>query len=123
MPITVRTSRCPPGKRRLPLLAAAADGPAGSLPTSQAGLQLSRPGVLLTAFGADPEGNAGTLLRVWDQSGVSGPLTVTLPAGLKATVAIPVNLRGEKTRSTVNLQNGTLTFELGSYAPASYILK
>ena len=78
---------------RLPLLAAVADGPAGKLPASQTGLALSRRGVLVTAFGADPDGvNQGTLLRVWNQSGDSGPLHVRLPAGLKAERALPVNL-------------------------------
>ena len=56
---------------------------------------LSRRGVLVTAYGDDPEGNPGTLLRVWEQSGLSGNLVVTLPHGLKATRATPVNLRGE----------------------------
>ena len=53
---------------RLPLLVATAKGPAGTLPVSQTGLSLSRPGVLVTAFGDDPDGNPGTLLRVWEQS-------------------------------------------------------
>ncbi len=79
---------------RTPLLAAAADGPAGKLPLSQSGLTLSRRGVLLTALGTDPDGGEGTLLRLWDQSGTSGPLVVTLPAGMKVTEAVPVNLRG-----------------------------
>ena len=114
----------PAWEARLPLLAAAADGPEGSLPASQAGLELSRPGVLVTAFGADPDGmQTGTLLRVWEQSGVSGPLTVTLPAGLNATTAMPLNLRGEKLWPALDIRNGTMTFDLGIYAPASFILK
>ena len=52
---------------------------ASTLPVSQTGLTLSRPGVLVTAFGNDADGNPGTLLRVWDQSGRSGDLAVTLP--------------------------------------------
>jgi hypothetical protein len=113
----------PAWEARLPLLAAAADGPGGSLPTSQAGLQLSRQGILVTAFGADPDGaNHGTLLRVWEQSGVSGPLTVTLPPGQKAVTATQVNLRGEKTGEPMPIQGGKLTFNLGAYAPASFIL-
>ncbi len=106
------------------LLRGVAGGPEGPLPTSQTGLTLSRPGVLVTAFGADPDGmQTGTLLRVWEQSGVSGPLTVTLPVGLKATTATPLNLRGEKSGPAVDIPNGTITFDLGIYAPASFILK
>ena len=76
----------PSWEARLPLLAAVADGPAGKLPPTQAGLSVSRPGVLVTAFGPIPTAT-GTLLRVWEQSGVSGELVVTLPAGCKTTRA------------------------------------
>ena len=109
------------GLLSLPLLAAMADGPAGKLPKSRAGLSLSRAGTLVTAFGENPDGG-GTLLRVWEQSGAGGSLTVTLPAGFKATEAQPVNLRGEKTGLPIPLRNGKLTFALGGYAPASFIL-
>ena len=108
---------------RLPLLAAVADGAAGKLPTSQTGLSVSRPGVLVTAFGEDPDGNPGTLLRLWEQGGASGVLTVKLPAGLKVTKALPVNLRGEKTGTLIPLIDNQLTLNLAAYAPASYMLQ
>jgi hypothetical protein len=108
---------------RVPLLAAAGDGPAGKLPLSQSGLALSRRGVLLTALGADPDGGKGTLLRLWDQSGVSGPLAVTLPAGMKAVEAVPVNLRGETAGPPIAVSGGVLRLNLGAYAPASYLLR
>ena len=79
--------------------------------------------MLVTAFGADPDGNRGTLLRVWDQSGASGPLRVQLPAGLMATQALPVDLRGQRTDEPVNIAEGAFTFGLGGYAPASFILR
>ncbi len=113
----------PAWEARLPLLAAATEGPAGSLPADQAGLNVSRPGVLVTAFGADPDGvNKGTLLRVWDQSGASGELVVTLPAGFPATSATTVDLRGEKTGSPIPIKDGRLIFDLPAYSPASFIL-
>ena len=109
---------------RLPLLAAVADGPAGKLPATQTGLAMSRPGVLVTAFGADPDGvNKGTLLRVWEQSGAGGEITVTLPQGLAAKTAMPVNLRGEKTGEPIGVKDGQLTFNLKAYAPVSFILQ
>ena len=107
---------------RLPLLVATAKGPAGTLPVSQTGLTLSRPGVLVTAFGDDPDGNPGTLLRVWEQTGKSGDLVVTLPDGLKATQATPVNLRGERTGTSIPIKDGKLNFDLPAFAPASFIL-
>ena len=112
----------PSWEARIPLLAAFADGPGGKLPATASGLALSRRGVLLTAFGDNPDG-AGTLLRVWEQAGTSGDLTVTLPAGAKFTAATPVNLRGETTGSPLAIKEGKFTFSLGAYAPASFVLK
>ena len=43
----------------------------------------SRTGVLVAAFGPDPDGvNKGSLLRLWDQSGTTAEVAVTLPIGL-----------------------------------------
>jgi len=111
----------PSWEARLPLLASVADGPAGKLPKTRAGLSVSRPGTLVTAFGQNPDG-AGTVLRVWEQNGVTGSLTVTLPAGSKFTTATPVNLRGEKRGEPVKIKRGKLAFDLHAYAPASFIL-
>lgn len=105
---------------RIPLLAAVADGPAGGLPTEKAGLKVSRTGVLVTAFADSPDG-AGTLLRVWEQAGIGGELTIKLPSHFaKAT---PVNLRGEKTGTPVAVDNGSLSVDLQAYAPASFLLQ
>jgi hypothetical protein len=108
---------------RLPLLAATADGSPGTLPAIRTGLRLSRPGVLVTAFGIDPDDNPGTLLRVWDQSGVSGQLTVELPPDFPAVKAQPVNLRGEKTGLPIPVVSGKFTFDLKAFAPASFIIE
>jgi alpha-mannosidase len=110
----------PSWEARLPLLAAVADGPAGKLPKEQAGLSVSRPGVLVTAFGPNPDGQ-GTLLRAWDQTGVSGEVVVTLPARYKT--ATPVTLRGENAGEPVTLRGQKLAFRLPAYAPASYLLE
>lgn len=107
---------------RLPLLAASADGLAGPLQKACAGLALSRKGVLVTAFGADVDGNPGTLLRVWEQAGSTGELVVTLPRGMKASRATPVNLRGVKTGEPVKIKGSEFAFLLSAYAPASFVL-
>jgi alpha-mannosidase len=106
---------------RVPLLAVTADGPGGKLPPTQGGLSVSRPGVLVTAFGANPDGT-GTLLRVWEQAGVSGDLAVTLPTGAKFTTATPVNLRGEKVGEPMRIVDGKLALSIRGFAPASYVL-
>ncbi len=110
----------PSWEARTPLLAAEADGPAGNLPATQSGVSVSRPGVLVTAFGQNPDG-PGTVLRLWEQNGESKPVTVTLPG--KYTAAVPVNLRGEKSGAPMQIVNGKLTTPLGKYAPASFVLK
>jgi hypothetical protein len=108
---------------RLPLLAASANNKAGPLAASSIGLTLSRKGVLVTAFGNDPDGNPGTLLRVWEQAGNAGELLVTLPKGMNASKASPVTLRGVKTGNPIPINNGRFTLNLGAYAPASYVIE
>jgi hypothetical protein len=77
---------------------------------------------MVTALGEDPDGNSGTLLRLWEQGGTSGPLTVTLPPGLHAAKAQPVNLRGEKAGEPIPITDGKVILSLPAYAPASFIL-
>jgi hypothetical protein len=108
---------------RLPLLAAVADGPSGALPNVRSGLRLSRSGVLLTAFGTNPDGDAGTLLRIWDQSGASGRLDIELPPGFLAAKARPVDLRGEKIGEPIDIASGKFSIDLEAFAPASFILE
>jgi hypothetical protein len=94
----------------------------GNLPAQKKGLSISRPGALITAFGANPDGQ-GILLRVWEQTGKSGDLTVEFPEETKFTHAIPVNLRGEEIGDRIPIMDTRLTFKLGAYAPVSFILE
>jgi hypothetical protein len=112
----------PAMEARVPLAAARTIARPGKLPPTQAGITLSRKGTMVTAFGPNADGS-GTVLRVWEQGGTSGRLTVTLPAGAKFVSATPVNLRGEKRGGPIHVVKNTLTFELGDYAPASFILE
>jgi len=108
---------------RHPLVAARADGAGGILPAEQTGLAVSRPGATITAFGSDFCGRKGTLLRIWEQAGVSGVLTVTLPPEMKFVAATPVNLRGEKSGGPLAIERGTLKFNLNAFTPASFALE
>jgi len=103
-------------------LAAFADGKPGSLPVSQSGLSLSRPGVRVTAFCPDPD-QEGTVLRLWEQAGQGGPVKVQLPPGSKFTQALPVNLRGEKSGEAIPLVQGGFSLNLKAWEPASFQLK
>ena len=104
---------------RLPLLIGSAEGEAGKLKKTEQGLSLSRDGVLVTAFGENPDGE-GTILRLWEQAGNSGKCTVFLPEGMEASSVQPVNLRGEKQGKPIEVKNGEFSFYLKKYAPASF---
>ncbi len=112
----------PSMEARLPLMAARSTSRPGKLPPAQAGITLSRKGVMVTAFGHNPDGQ-GTLLRVWEQGGIAGDLAVTLPAGATFTTATPVNLRGEKVGEPMAIKGAVFSFALPAYAPASFILR
>jgi hypothetical protein len=112
----------PSWEARQPLLAAFAANADGKLPAEGAGLSLSRRGVLVTSFGPDPYGDE-TLVRFWEVAGDSGALTASLPAGINATRAVPVNLRGEPEGKPVKIVRGAFEFNLPAFAPASFVLE
>ena len=98
------------------------DGRAGSpLPTATSGVSVSRNGVRVTAFCPNPDGR-GTVLRVWEQAGKGGSLTVTLPTGMNVTEARPVNLRGERAGDPIAVKDGKFSFMLGAWSPKSFVL-
>jgi hypothetical protein len=107
---------------RSPLLAVAADGTPGKLPPAQRGLELSRKGVQVTAFGANPDGE-GTVLRLWELAGKSGSCQVRLPAGMNAKSVQPVNLRGVPEGKPLAIRNGAFTASLKAFAPASFVIQ
>ncbi|WAC09244.1 glycoside hydrolase family 38 N-terminal domain-containing protein [Dyadobacter pollutisoli] len=107
---------------RLPLLTGVADGVAGQLAAKQSGLSTSRAGALVTAFGENPDGK-GVVFRLWEQEGISGDMTVSLPAKSMFTKATPVNLRGEVMEKAISISNNKFSFFLGANAPASFVLE
>jgi len=112
----------PAMETQVPLRAACSKVKNGKLPVTRAGLDLSRKGIAVTAFGPNPDGD-GIVLRLWEQGGKSGNLEVTLPVGAKFTMATPVSLRGEKIGEPIPISEGKLSFDLHAYAPVSFILK
>lgn len=107
---------------RRPCLAAYAAGAGGVLPTAQAGLQLSRRDVLVTAFGPNPDG-PGTLLRLWEQAGADGACRVELPAGFPVARARPCDLRGRIGGKPIPIRDGTFEVFVKRFAPVSLILE
>lgn len=106
---------------RLPLLTGTAEGEAGQLQAAKSGIAVSRTGVLITAFGENPDGE-GTILRLWEQAGISGNCTVKLEEGNKAKAVVPIDLRGNTTGKKILIKNGAFSFNLGKYSPASFLL-
>jgi hypothetical protein len=112
-------------------LAGVSEAGPGKLPPVGPGLTLTRPGtagassrrgLLVTAFGRNPYGQ-GTLLRLWEQVGDSGLCRVQLPAGLKARVGQPCNLRGEPSGPAFPIsEQGSFDIPTRAMAPMSVIL-
>ena len=88
---------------------------------NQEGISLSRRGVRVTAFCPNPDGD-GIVLRVWEQAGVGGEITVSLPSGMAATEAQPVNLRGERAGNPIPVKDGKFSFELNAWSPKSFVI-
>ncbi|SMC78535.1 glycoside hydrolase family 38 N-terminal domain-containing protein [Pedobacter nyackensis] len=107
---------------RLPLLTGIAEGEAGKLSVKKNGISTSRLNVLVTAFGENPDGK-GIILRLWEQGGISGNMTVRLPTGSIYTKATPINLRGEVIGKPISVSNNKLTFFLNAFAPVSFVME
>lgn len=105
----------------VPLYAILESGEAGSLPPSQAGLSLSRKGILVTAFGPNPD-DGGIVLRLWEQAGRSGLCTIELPEGLDTESILPIDLRGRARGKAVPVQDRRVSVEVPAYAPASFLI-
>ncbi|TDW97180.1 glycoside hydrolase family 38 N-terminal domain-containing protein [Dinghuibacter silviterrae] len=108
---------------RYPLQVAVPENSTGQLPGEQSGVAVSRKGVLVTAFGEDPDGNPGTLLRLWEMTGVSGDIRITLPGYRHFTSATPINLRGEVAGKKIPIVNGQFTMGIKAFGPASFNLQ
>jgi hypothetical protein len=106
---------------RNPLLAAASNVAPGAMPASRRGLELSRKGILITAYGSNPDG-AGTVLRLWEQAGQSGTVEVQLPEGTNVKQVQPVDLRGRPIGQPIPVKSGGFKVQVGAFAPVSLVL-
>ena len=97
-----------------------ADGPAGTLLPSRRGLELSRKGIQVTAYGSNPDGPS-TVLRLWELAGKSGTVRVRLPDGTNPKQAQPVDLRGRPIGKPIVVKNGSFEVQVGAFAPGSLV--
>ena len=116
-----KTLVTPAQEARFPLRAAYCNGPAGDLPNSQRGLELSRKGVQVTAFGPEP-GSKGTMLRLWEQAGKPGTCEIRLPRGMKVKTARAINLRGEPQDESIAIRQDGFDIKLKAFAPVTVLL-
>ena len=113
----------PSEELRVPLKAVIAEGPPGKLPVVNSGIMLSMKGVFVTAFGKNPDG-AGTLLRLWEQTGSAGTCRVILPSSAHFTRAQGCDLRGEKRDGRIYpINEGVFELPIHAYRPVSVILE
>jgi hypothetical protein len=111
----------PSEELRSPLMAVMVNNSGGQLPVSASGIQLSRKGVLMTAFGENPDGE-GSILRLWEQAGSNGKMTITLPHNHPFKTATFCNLRGEVVGNKFNIQD-TIEVDIKAYQPISLLLQ
>jgi alpha-mannosidase len=115
----------PSNEYRQELVSAYSNFSSNILPASKKGISLSRKGIRVTAFCENPDaekGVSGTLVRFWEQSGISSEVVFSLPEGFKASKAQMVNLRGEKIGDVIPIKQGDLKFSIKPYSPLSFVL-
>jgi alpha-mannosidase len=106
---------------RVPLLAEFSTGGNGLLPAYSKGIEISKKGVLLTAFGKNPYGE-GLILRLWEQAGNSGKCIVKLPGKLNGMKVIQVNLRGEPAGEAFKIVNNEIVLDVTGYKPYTFVI-
>lgn len=110
----------PAWEARLPFQTGFAKTKGGKLPIVQEGVKVSQKGVMVTAYGKNPDGE-GKLLRLWEESGTSGTCEISLPIK-KDGIAQPVSLRGVPCGNPIKIEKGTFKVELKKFAPHSYLI-
>ena len=110
----------PAWEARSPLQAALLDAPAGGLPPQQAGIELSRKGVLLTAWGRTRTAAARSCGFGSKREKAAFARSVC-PAAVHATLQ-PCNLRGAPQAAPIAPHDGRHEIPLKPFAPASFLL-
>jgi len=110
----------PAWEARISSLAFMGVGPAGELPSARAGLDFSRAGLMVTAFGDNPDG-PGVVLRLWEQAGSDEPCRVRFPDGCWPTRVQPVDLRGRPVGNPLPLEDGASLVPMVRFGPTSLL--
>ncbi|MCC6231741.1 MAG: hypothetical protein IT580_03810, partial [Verrucomicrobiales bacterium] len=103
---------------RYPMVATICGAPAGTLPTTAAGLELSRTGVQVTTTRPNAEGSV-VHVRLWELVGKAGACRVRLPSAWRNAEVEPVDLRGRSLGPRRAVEHGAMEVALEAYAPAT----
>lgn len=109
----------PSEESRTPLFAAYSDKPNGELPICCEGLKLGRKGIYMTALQKNED---DLLLRLWEQAGMGGEVTITLPESFRYKKAILCNLRNVKLENEINITGQKLRLNIDANAPVTILL-
>ena len=105
-----------------PLYATMSSGPAGALPLSRAGVEISLKHVAVTAFGPAEDGG-GVLLRLWEMAGKTAHCEIRLPEETAFRTATPVDLRNRTGGVPIAIQNGKFSVTCPANRPVTLILR
>ncbi|MFC2123287.1 glycoside hydrolase family 38 C-terminal domain-containing protein [Bacteroidota bacterium] len=106
---------------RQPLKAGYAGYGPDFLPPSHRGIRINAKGILVTAFGIGSDDEL--FLRLWEQAGEAGECEVQLPDKMEASIAVPVDLRGQQVGEPIFIKNGTFILKYKPYKPYTFLLK
>lgn len=109
----------PSEESRTPLFAAYSDKPNGELPAYYEGLKLDRKGIYMTALQKNED---DLLLRLWEQAGMGGEVTITLPESFRYKKAMLCNLRNVKLGKEIKITGQKLRLSIDANAPATLLL-
>jgi hypothetical protein len=113
----------PTEETRQPLTGWYFDGNEGEMPLKAEGIGISSKGILVTSFSHD-RASGCYLLRIWEQTGRSGPCEISLPIKSVSTATL-CDLRGEPLQGTLPLRinNGRLNVHINKYQPVTLKIK
>ena len=110
----------PSEQSRSPLYAAFADGAGGNLAITNHGVNINKPGVVLTTFTSHKD---GMLLRLWEKSGEAKEIEITLPSELSYNKAFKCNLRGIKTNDKpILIEQNRIKLKIEANAPVTLLM-
>jgi alpha-mannosidase len=112
----------PSEEAKVSLHAAFSEDKPGKFPVDAQGIGLSRKGIVITAFGKNPDGE-GTVLRLWETSGHDGKCTIVLPDYSVFKTVQLCDLRGTSLGSVFPIKQRKVTIDINHYSPVSMILK